>query len=401
MRSRTLLLVVLVLLSILTFVDRLCIAVAGPRMQADLGISTEQWGWVLGAFVLSYGLFEIPTGMMGDRWGQRAVLARIVLWWSAFTALTGAMNSFVPLLATRFLFGAGEAGAYPNMAGVVARWFEKSSHAKAQGYIWGASRAGGAIAPLVVVPLQQAFGWRAAFWIFGSLGVLWCAAWLIWYRDPAVAPETDHSTVAGGGHSWPWREILASRQMWIIMAMYASYAWGSWFYFSWLHTYLVKGRGFTEDEMAAASSLPFAFGAAANICGGYLSDYASRKWGVRKGRTRVGSTCLAASAFMLVATAMLPGKLPAAILLTLGFGVMDLMLPSAWALCIEIGGAHAGAVTGAMNTAGQLGGFVCTVVFGYVVSATASYHAPLFVIAAMLLISAALFQRIDAEKAAL
>jgi len=397
MRNHALLLLLLVLLSVLTFVDRLCIAVAGPRMQAELGITTEQWGWVLGAFVLSYGLFEIPTGMMGDRWGQRAVLARIVLWWSAFTALTGVMTGFAPLVATRFLFGAGEAGAYPNMAGVVAQWFEKSSHARAQGYIWGASRAGGALAPLLVVPIQQAFGWRPAFWIFGAAGVIWCVAWLALYRDPVKTATTGSSPHA----TWPWKSILASRQMWIIMAMYASYAWGSWFYFSWLHTYLIKGRGFTENEMAAVASLPFAFGAAANIGGGYLSDFACRKLGIRRGRTIVGSTCLAASACMLVATAILPGKVAAAVLLTLGFGVMDLMLPSAWALCIEIGGPHAGAVSGAMNTAGQLGGFVCTVVFGYVVTATSSYHAPLYVIAAMLLVSAALFRAIDAEKAAL
>jgi MFS family permease len=395
-----------VLLAILTFLDRLCIAVAGPRMQADLGISTEQWGWVLGAFVLSYGLFEIPTGVMGDRSGQRRVLVRIVLWWSAFTALTGATSSVFVLIATRFLFGIGEAGAYPNMSGVVARWFPVHERARATGFVWGASRAGGALAPLLVVPIQSLLGWRASFWIFGLCGVVWCAVWWWWYRDnpgdhPSVSQEEMRELrdlPARGGHALDWRVLATSRQMWIIIVMYGSYAWGPWFYFSWLHTYLVKARGFTEAEMAIASSLPFVLGAVANICGGYLSDYAVRRLGLQRGRTTVGSACLAASAILLMAAALTTGKLAAVVLLVLSFGVMDLMLPSAWALCLDIGGTHSGAVTGAMNTSGQLGGFLCTVVFGYVASHFQSFEAPLFAIAGMVLFSAAMFQRIDATR---
>jgi MFS transporter, ACS family, glucarate transporter len=167
-------------LSVITFIDRLCIAVAGPRIQEELGIAPEQWGWVLGAFILAYGAFEIPTGALGDRFGRRGVLTRIVLWWSAFTILTGTASSFVPLVVIRFLFGAGEAGAYPNMAGVVSRWFNVSERAMAQGFIWGASRAGGALSPLLVVPIQAAFGWRTCLLILGDVGILWCGIWWWW-----------------------------------------------------------------------------------------------------------------------------------------------------------------------------------------------------------------------------
>ncbi|MDX1980280.1 MAG: MFS transporter [Bryobacteraceae bacterium] len=397
MGTRHVVLSLLVVLSILTFLDRLCIAVAGPRMQSELGISPQQWGWVLGAFVLAYGLFEIPTGMMGDRSGQRSVLTRIVLWWSGFTALTGAMSGFVPLVAVRFLFGAGEAGAYPNMAGVVARWFPPRERARAQGYVWGASRAGGALAPLMVVPLQQAFGWRASFWIFGFLGVIWCAVWWWWYRDdPRERGEQVHYVASV--HRLDWSLLASSTQLWTILLMYGSYAWGSWFYFSWLHTYLVKARGFTEGEMALASSFPFVLGTISNIGGGYLSDYACRRLGMKLGRKLVGTLCLTAAAGVLIAAAMTADKLTAALLLAVSFGTMDLMLPSAWAICLDIGGNHAGAVTGAMNTAGQLGGFVCTVVFGYVVAYFQDYNAPLFLIAGMLLFAALLFSRIDATK---
>jgi MFS family permease len=406
-KKRTIVLILLVLVSIITFLDRLAIAVAGPRMQDELGISPQQWGWVLGAFVLSYGLFEIPTGALGDRAGQRKVLTRIVVWWSMFTGLTGAASGLAPLVATRFLFGAGEAGAYPNIAGSVARWFPPHERALAQGFIWGASRAGGALAPRLVIPIQDAFGWRASFWAFALVGLTWAAIWFWWYRDdpvdqPGITAEELHEIGAKPGdhlpEAIPWALLLRSSQMWLILGMYACYAWGPWFYFSWLHTYLVKGRGFTEKEMGFYSSLPFVLGMVANISGGYLCDCLSRRLGLSTGRRLVGTASLAASALFLIAAALTPERMAAVVLLALGFGVMDLMLPTAWAICLDVGRPYPGAVTGAMNMSGQFGGFVCTVVFGYVVGRFGSYHLPLFLIAAMLLISASLFSRIDPTR---
>jgi MFS family permease len=404
MRYRYIVLGLLLALSVITFMDRLAIAVAGPRIQDELGITPAQWGWVLGAFVFAYGLFEIPTGAMGDRSGQRRVLVRIVLWWSAFTALTGSATGFLPLVLTRFLFGAGEAGAYPNMAGVVARWFPAHERARAQGFIWGASRAGGALAPLLVVPIQAALGWRASFWILGATGIGWCIVWWWFFRDhPSQKPGisstelTEIGATAGLKHDVPWSLLWRSSQLRTIVIMYGCYAWGSWFYFSWLHTWLVRGRGFTEEEMGIFSALPFIVGAAANVAGGYVSDAAVRQFGVRRGRTLVGTVCLSLAALLLVVTALTSGRVSAVVLLTAGFGIMDLMLPSAWALCLDIGGAYAGSVTGAMNSAGQFGGFLCTVLFGYIVDRYGDYNAPLLVIAAMLLISAYLFSRIDPE----
>ena len=405
MRYRYGVLALLVALSMITFMDRLAIAVAGPRIQAELGITPQEWGWVLGVFVLAYGLFEIPTGAMGDRSGRRRILVRIVLWWSAFTALTGLATGFVPLVIIRFLFGAGEAGAYPNMAGVVSRWFPIHERARAQGFIWGASRAGGAIAPLLVVPIQTTFGWRTSFWVFGTIGVAWAAVWWWWFRDDPSAKQaitaqelTEIGTAETAKDDMPWSVLWRSRQLWTIVTMYGCYAWGSWFYFSWLHTWLVRGRGFTEAEMGIFSALPFAVGAAANVAGGYVSDLAVRRLGVRSGRTIVGIVCLSVAALLLIATALTESKIGAIALLTAGFGIMDLMLPSAWAVCLDIGGQHAGSVTGAMNSAGQFGGFLCTILFGYIVDHYGDYNAPLFVIAAMLLTSALLFSRIDATR---
>ncbi len=392
MSRRGAVLTFLVLLSVLNYLDRVCISVAGVRMQADLGIPEDRWGWVLGVFYLSYGLFEIPTGAWGDRFGQRRVLTRIVVWWSVFTCLTGLASSFPVLVAVQFLFGAGEAGAYPNMAAALGRWFKPTERARAQGAVWAASRVGGAVAPLVVVPLMAALGWRAAFLIFGSVGAVWAVAWFAWYRDPP-APD------AGAGHAGvPWGRLFRSRHLWLILAMAWCYGWGASFYLSRLHTYLVRGRGLTEAEMGYYAALPFVCGAVGNLAGGVLADRLSRRLGLRAGRRLVGSVALAVSAALLLTAALTTGKAVGVVALTLGYGAMDCMLPSNWANCLDVGGRYAGAVSGAMNTAVQAGAVTGSVLFGYLAGWFGSYDAPLVVIAAMVFIAAALFARIDPTR---
>src|SRR4051812_8082850 len=183
MKIRHAVLAMLVLLSVVTYLDRICIGISAKEIQADLDLSESQWGWVLGAFLLAYGLFEIPSGGLGDRVGQRTVLARIVLWWSAFTALTPLAGNYYLLVATRFLFGAGEAGAYPNASGCISRWFPAAERGRAQGLVWGASRLGGALTPAFVGFLKFHFGWKACFWVFGVFGVMWAVVWLWLFRD--------------------------------------------------------------------------------------------------------------------------------------------------------------------------------------------------------------------------
>ena len=391
MIKRRRILLLLVALAMITFLDRIAIASAGPRIQQALHLSAGQWGWVLGAFILAYGLFEIPAGAMGDRNGPRNVLTRIVIWWSAFTALTGAAFSFAPLVAIRFLFGAGEAGAYPNMAAVTARWFPVGERARAQGFIWGASRFGGALAPLLVIPLQNWIGWRQAFVFFGLIGVLWVLAWRVWYPEAEQEMKPSHKAA-------PYRRLLRAKQLWLIVVMYFCYAWGSWFFFGWFPVWLVKGAGFSESEMAVFSALPFVFGSAGNVAGGFLSDRMVAAYGVKTARRVVGSAALIGSSVLLLLMSLTHSHAAIGVFSSLGFGIADLMLPAAWALCLDIGGDHAGFVTGVMNSAGQFGGFVCSVLFGYVVESTGSYQTPLRGVAAMVLIAALLFTRIDASR---
>lgn len=407
MKKRSLVLFLLILVGIITFLDRINISVAGATIMHDLNLSSKQWGWVLSAFILSYGLMQIPLGVLGDKKGHRYVLAFIVLWWSVFTGFTGMAGGFIMLIFVRFMFGIGEAGSYPCMTGVIGKWYKPSETARAQGYIWAASRLGGAMTPFVVIPVIALLGWRMAFYILGAIGLVWSLVWFWFYRDkpseikgitrdelqllPESKPEQAKVKI-------PWKIILSKRQFWVLLSMYFFYAWGSWFFFSWFPTFMELGRGFEKSQLTYAIAAPFVMSMIGNIAGGYLSDKLSKKYGLKVGRKLLGVAGLAVSAVFMFLAAFIPGKLQVFIFLTLCFGVIDLMLPSAWAICLDIGKSYAGAISGAMNTAGNIGGFVCATVFGYVVDATGNYNSPLYVISFMLVISAILFLQLDPTK---
>src|SRR5229473_2446697 len=169
-----------VTLAIITYIDRVCISQAAPAITRDLGLSTVQMGYAFSAFGWAYALFEIPGGFLGDWMGPRKVLMRIVLWWSAFTALTGAMRSFTTMWTTRFLFGVGEAGCFPNLTKAFTTWLPPVEHAKAQGIMWTFARWGGAFTPVLVVLVLRYVSWRYAFVIFGCLGVVWAVFFYKW-----------------------------------------------------------------------------------------------------------------------------------------------------------------------------------------------------------------------------
>ena len=403
MKRKNIILTMLVILGMVTFLDRINISVAGKDIIHDLGLSLSQWGWVQSAFILSYGLMQIPMGALGDRFGHRKILAVIVLWWSLFTAFTGLAGGLASLLVIRFMFGIGEAGSSPCSTGVISRWFEKGEVGKAQGYVWAASRMGGALTPFIVIPVMMWVGWRAAFYLLGALGIIWAVVWYWYYRNPGETSQISltsqtSTTSATSKSSIDWGLLLRSRQVWLLCGMYFFYAFGSWFFFSWFPTFMELGRGFDKSELTYAVAVPFVMSMIGNIAGGYLTDRLSRKYGIKVGRKALGSTSLALSAVCMFLAAFIPGKMAVFVFLSLCFGIFDLMLPSAWALCIDLGKQHAGTLSGAMNTAGNIGGFCCGILFGELVEQSGNYNLPLYMIAVMLIVSAILFSFINPEK---
>ena len=366
-------------LAALTYLDRLAISAAAPSIIKEFALTPVQMGYIFSAFTLTYALFEIPTGWMGDRFGTRRTLTRIVLWWSAFTALTSMAVGFWSLFVVRLLFGMGEAGAIPNSASTVSRWFPASQRGRAMSGVCIGHALGAAATPALVFWLIGLQGWRWTFIEFGALGVAWCLTWYWWFRDtPEEHPSANRSEVelvrAGGAataeersHSIPWRAFLRSRNIIFLCAMYFAYGYSLYFYITWLPTYLLEARGFTLASAGFFSALPWLFGAVAFLCGGALTDYlATRTGNKRIARCGVGAFGLTMSAAMLVCVAVTENAVAAALFIALALFFQFLTTPSVWATCMDIGRHRAGVVSGTTNTFGNLAGTLAPIVFGYI-----------------------------------
>jgi MFS transporter, ACS family, glucarate transporter len=408
MQKRNQVLSFLVSLSVITYIDRTCISLVASDMKADLKIENDAWGWILSAFALSYAIFELPTGALGDRIGPRKVLTRVVLWWSAFTAFTGTATSWFYLLIVRFLFGAGEAGAYPNAAIVVSRWFPKYEIGKAQAFIWAAGRLGGSIAPWVIIPISASLGWRFSFFAMAVLGIIWAIIWYGWFKDfphesKNISKEEltlieENRRFKSSEHHIPWKKLLQNRNMWALMMMFHFFMYGAYFFTGWLPTYLKEGRHFDKSQMQLFATLPFVLGAIGCFAGGYLSDWLSKRYGLKFGRRSVGIVGMGVSSVIITLAASTEDNQTAAYLLAIGMGFKDLTLPIAFAVCIDIGKSKSGLVSGAMNMVGQMGAVFLGVLFGYIVHSTNNFNYPLYMIAFLLFCGCLLWFVIDPEK---
>lgn len=384
MNKKYFVLLLLSLLSVITFLDRNAISIAAGRITGELGLSEGQFGWILAAFTISYGILEIPSGLWGDRFGEKKVIIRMVLLWSAFTALTGFAAGFASLFVIRFLFGAGEAGAYPNTAIAIRKWFPSEERGRAQAFIWMSSRIGGAIAPLIVIPLQMSFGWRTTFYVLGAVGVVWVLVWMFSYPDEAPASER----IEEKKDDVSWTTYLVNKNFWILMIMYYCYACGVFFFISWLPKYLQNGRGITEKDLAYSAALPFLLAAFGCWLGGWISDRLVKKLGVDWGRKIVPAVGLSVSGIVMLSSVMIESNPVAVVFLALGMALMDVTAPVSWAVATDLAGKSSGAVTGAMNTAGLLGGTAASLGVGYLITWTGSYHVPVVVLAIQLLVGA-------------
>jgi MFS transporter, ACS family, glucarate transporter len=405
MKVRYQVLLALFLLSTITFLDRVCMNVVSKYVKADLHLDNAQFGYILGAFSLAYAFFEIPTGALGDRIGARRVLTRVVLWWSGFTALTGGAWNFTSLLVTRFLFGVGEAGAYPNASVVISRWFPAHEVGRAQAVIWMAARIGGALTPLLVLPLVHSLGWRWAFVVLGGVGVLWALGWFLWFRDnpsdksnmseKEVQEIENQRLIKHSAHQLSWRFAFKHRNIWLLMLMCHLFFYAAYFFTNWSNTYFQEGRGMSETEAKNFVSLSYFLGAIGCLAGGFLSDYFVKKRGLKFGRRVVSIVGLGLSSLFFVAAGLTTDNTMAGYLLAVCVLTKDLALPVAFATCIDIGKQNAGIVAGSMNFAGQMGGFFITIIFGNVVQATGNFNLPLFFMAGCLAVAAILWLWID------
>ena len=388
--TRYLVVAALFLLSLITYIDRAAISTAKQPMARELSLSDAQIGAVFSAFAFGYAAAQMPAGWFADRIGPRRALAIVVVLWSLLTAITGMMTRFGPLLAVRFLFGIAEAGAYPGSARVFYNWLPASQRGIANGILFSGGLLGAAFAFPIYTWLLEQYNWRTAFYILGVPGVVWGICWLIWFRDVPrdriVHESASAGTAAGLG------QLLRSRGM--LLAMFQYFAGNFTFYIciSWMHPYLVERYGLSQSEAARYAMVPLLCGAAANWAAGLTVDALYRS------SFRAWSRCLPGMiGFLLAASGVLwvsvAGSAASAIL---GFAVatfgVEMTISPSWSFCLDVGGKNSGAVSAAMNMAGNFGGFASTNAFPLLRGLTGS-PAPYFYAAALLNIAAILCWR--------
>jgi len=380
-RARRVVLGFAITLAIITYVDRVCISQTAPDIRRELGLSEKQMGWVFSAFTFAYALFEIPGGWMGDRFGPRSVLMKVVVLWSVFTAATGWAWNYASLLVCRLLFGVGEAGCFPNLTKIFTIWLPSAERVRAQGLLWLSARWGGAFTPALVAAVLALVNWRWAFVLFGALGVAWAIAFFRWFRDrPREHPGVNAAELAlldgaeknAPSHSRvPWKKFLASPTVWLLWLQYFCMSYGWYFYITWLPTYLREARGVPFEKSALLAGLPLFFGGIGCFTGGWAARRLAQISGnVRRARRCVAVAGLATAGVMLVVATHINDSLFAMIALGLASFANDLAMAPDWGACMDVGGRLAGSLSGSMNMMGNFGGAVGPVVVGYLLDGT-------------------------------
>jgi MFS transporter, ACS family, glucarate transporter len=395
----------------ITYLDRVCIAKMAPDIQRDLHLSDERMGIVFSAFTLAYALFEIPTGAWGDRIGTRRVLTRIVAWWSTFTIATAAAAGYVSLLITRFLFGVGEAGAFPNVSRTLSRWFPASERGKAQGIFFAGAHLGGGLTPPLVAALMGFMSWRAIFVAFGCVGFVWAVCWALWFRDepadhPAVGPGELAFIEEGRAPLAPHRldaailrRIVTDRSLVALCLMYFTQAYGFYFNLTWFPTYLARVRGFSGMRLGLLAGLPLILSAVADVLGGLTTDRVSRRFGLRAGRCGVGGAALLVAGSSLIAGVTARDAITSALLISLAGAAASFLLGACWGVCLDIAGPHAGLVTACMNSSGQVGAVISPVILPILLNRTnQNWSTPLYMAGALYCAGAVCWLLVDPRR---
>jgi ACS family glucarate transporter-like MFS transporter len=387
------------LLTVLLYVDRACISAAKEEITGELGFSLTQFGWIMAMFTLGYALFQAPSGKLADRYGPRAVIGTIVALWSALTALTGVAWSYLSMLVIRLLFGAGEAGAFPALSKVVYTWFPLKERGIVQGINFSGSRLGAAFALPLVAWMISSLGWRASFFIFGALGIVFSVLWFLLFRNKPEESgalglkekkyilENRQQPSSVQTLKLPFSRIIASGNMWLTMGQYICSNFTFYFTLTWMFPFIREKFLLSPLEAGLYSSVPLMAGALGNWVSGLMVDYLYRTKGLEVSR-RLPAILgfILASAGMLMVVFSPSGPMAIAFLALAVFGA-DMTLSPSWAFCIDVGKENAGVVSGTMNMAGNLGAFVTIIAFPYLFKWTGRYE-PFFIICSILSLAA-------------
>lgn len=400
----------LVLLAMVTYLDRACIGAMAPQIAAEFSLDEGQMSWVFFAFIVAYAIFEIPTARWADRRGAKAVVTRIVTCWSIFTIATAGTFNYISLLATRFLFGAGEAGAWPCVARVMSRWIPKRARGTAKGIFFAGAYASAALTTWIVTPLLAYLSWRTILLTFGCLGFVWVIAWQRWFRDEPTehpsANEAERALILADrpieipqprGREF-WGRLLRQRNVRLLCVAYMPNCATFYFCITWLPTYLMKHHGFEKAELGAMAALPLFFSTGTQFLGGWFSDLITRRYGLTAGRRAPGIVGYALAAGFIVAASLSTQPKFAAIMIGLAAATCMLTTATAWSTCVDIGREYSATVGATMNTCGQIAAMASAPIVGYSVKWFGDWNMPFFLLAGLFVIGAVCWGFIDPTR---
>ncbi|WP_238857879.1 MFS transporter [Poritiphilus flavus] len=383
-------------LAMIVLFDRILLSVAKDPVAESLQLSDKQMGWAMSIFALGYALFQTPAGLLADKFGPRKILTAVVSLWSLFTALTGATWNYISLLIVRFVFGVGEAGAFPGMARAIYRWIPLQERGIVNGINFSGGRIGAAIALPAVAWLMDLFGWRLTFVILGLVGMLWGVVWYWWFRDDPrdhsgiSAKETDFiiehtekevaNTVKAQIHLG---KLFRSKTMWLLMGQYFSSNFTFFFCLTWLFPHIKAKYNLDALEAGFFTAAPLISGALGNWFSGFLVDYIYKKNKMTLSRKLPAIIGFLLASVGIVAGAYMETVTPAIVFISIAVFGADMTLSPSWSACVDVGRQFSGAVSGTMNMAGNIGSFLTALAFPYLLDMTGS-EIPFFYLAAFL-----------------
>ncbi len=394
----------------ISYLDRVCISMTAPFVQKDLHINDLQMGLIFSVFTFAYAVFEIPGGWLADRFGPHLMMARVVVWWSLLTAATGLATGFISLLVVRLLFGSGEAGMFPGLSRAFSRWFPESWRGNAFGLVIMSALLGGAATQWLTAELLSSahWQWRTIFFVYALAGIAWAGVWFWWFRNEPKnhrgVNEAELKILSTGSagtavrERTPWKLLFRSRSMILLSGMYFGVIYGWYFFLTWMPKYLLNARGFDLKTVGWLAMLPLVSMAVGVALAGWMSDRLIFRFGRRWGRRIPGLIGLPLASVLLVTAVETADGKTSAFLFAAAAGLATFGVAPAWAACLDIGGSHAGVVTGIMNTFGNLGGAVGPMLVGFYLDWWNSWNVPLLAVAFFYLFSAACWLGIRSDE---
>ena len=395
MKKRHIILAILFLGWVVSYLDRMVMTVAIPYIAQDFNLSPLEVGAVISAFFFGYALFQIPGGLLADKYGPRKVISAGISWWTGFAVLTGFMQSLSPMLLVRALFGIGE-GVFPAASWkMIANWFPTKERSTANGIMMSSNFFGPAIAPLFVVAIMSAWGWRMVFYSLLIPGIIMVALLYIFTKnspqeDPTLSPEERAESMdepvetdTPAAPSVSFSQILKSSIAWKCFLIWFFFDITFWGFMSWVPSYLVNERGYAMVQMGVTASIPFFAGTVGLILGGWLFDkFFSSKRALYVAFANIFAGVSVYFTYHASPEMIMPIMTFAGLLIGIAFGAI-------WGLPMNVMPKEVmGSASGFINMAGQIAGFIAPLLLGYLIQTTGSYYMAFMVLSGSPIIAA-------------